>query len=136
MNSARIESIVAEYAANKAEADRLTARNAELAEEMLAAAAFAPGSDTGRLEVAGYKVSVTRRINEKWDQHQLAQAREAFTDGLFFTLFRQKFEPDRRALRSFMHGESDANLKAMLIRACTTSAGKPAIKLEKLEAAQ
>lgn len=136
MNSARIESIVAEYAANKEEADRLTARNAELAEEMLGLAEFAPGSDTGRLTAAGYKVSVTRRINEKWDQHLLSQARETLTDNLFFPLFRQEFKPDRRALRTFMHGGSDARLKALLISACTTSAGKPAVKLEKLEAAQ
>ena len=33
MNTQDVESIVAEYAANKAEADRLTARNAELAEK-------------------------------------------------------------------------------------------------------
>lgn len=136
MNSARIESIFAEYAANKAQADRLTARNAELAEEMQQLATFAPGSDTGRIEACGYKVIVTKRINEKWDQHQLAQAREAFTDDLFFTLFRQEFKPDRRSLKTFMHGASDARLKAMLISACTTSAGKPSIKLEKMEAAQ
>ena len=59
MNTERVESIVLEYAANKAEADRLTARNAELAEAMLAVARFKPGSDTGELEAAGYTVSVT-----------------------------------------------------------------------------
>ena len=42
MNTQDVESIVAEYAANKAEADRLTARNAELAEKMLALATFRP----------------------------------------------------------------------------------------------
>ncbi|WP_308620845.1 hypothetical protein [uncultured Desulfovibrio sp.] len=136
MNSGRIESIVSEYLANKEQADKLTLRNAELAEEMQALAIFAPGSDTGRLEACGYKVSVTKRINEKWDQHQLAQVREVFTDDLFFTLFRQEFKPDRRSLKVFMHGQSDAKLKAMLIRACTTSAGKPSIKLEKMEACQ
>lgn len=125
-----IESVVAEYARNKAEADRLTARNAELADEMLTLAAFRPGSDTGKLETAGYRVSVTRRINEKWDQHKLASAREKFTDNVFFTLFRQKYEPDRRALNVFMHGNSDGSLKALLIDACTTSVGRPSIKLE------
>lgn len=136
MNSARIESIVSEYAANKARADALNLRNAELAEEMQALAVFAEGSDTGKLEACGYKVSVTRRINEKWDQDKLAQAREVFTDALFFTLFRQKFEPDRRSLKVFMHGQNDANLKSLLVGACTTSAGKPSIKLEKMETIQ
>lgn len=135
MNRTRIESIVAEYAANKEKADKLTARNAELAEDMLALAHFAPGADTGRLEAAGFKVSITRRINEKWDQSLLAKAREAFTDGLFFTLFRQKFEPDRKTLKSFMRAKNDQKLKDMLITACTTSQGKPAVKLERLEAA-
>ena len=43
MNTQDVESIVAEYAANKAEADRLTARNAELAEKMLAPCDFQAG---------------------------------------------------------------------------------------------
>lgn len=136
MNSGRIESIVSEYLANKEQADRLTLRNAELAEEMQTLATFAPGSETGRLEACGYRVSVTKRINEKWDQNQLMQVREAFTDVLFFTLFRQEFKPDRRALKVFMHGHNDTKLKVMLMRACTTSAGKPSIRLERLGAAQ
>lgn len=130
MNIEHVESIVAEYARNKAEADRLTARNAELAEKMQTLAKFRPGSNTGKLEAAGYRVSVTRRINEKWDQHKLAAAREKLTDNVFFTLFRQKYEPDRRSLNVFMHGNSDGSLKALLIDACTTSTGKPAVKLE------
>ena len=73
---------------------------------------------------------MTRRINEKWDQHKLAAAREKLTDNVFFTLFRQKYEPDRRSLNVFMHGNSDGSLKALLIDACTTSTGKPAVKLE------
>lgn len=135
MDPTRIESIVQEYANNKAEADRLTARNAELAEDMLALARFAPGADTGRLEAAGFKVSITKRINEKWDQEKLATARQVFTDDLFFSLFRQKFEPDRKALKTFMHAQNDKNLKAMLLSAVTTSRGKPAVKLERLEQA-
>ena len=129
-----IENIVAEYAANKMEADRLTARNAELAEKMLGLASFAPGSDTGKLKAAGYKVSITRHINEKWDQDKLENARKVFTDDVFFMLFRQKYDPDRRALKTFMRGDSDGKLKAMLIDACTTSAGKPGVKLERAEA--
>ena len=135
MNTQDVESIVAEYAANKAEADRLTARNAELAEKMLALATFRPASDTGKIEACGYRVSITRRINEKWDQDTLEAAREIFTDDLFFSLFRKKYEPDRRALKTFMRGESDGKLRAMLIDACATSAGKPSVKLEKLEVA-
>jgi hypothetical protein len=53
-----IDKIVRQYAANKAEADRLTALNAELAEEMLKAAVFKGASDTGHLTAGGYKVAI------------------------------------------------------------------------------
>ena len=133
MNTERVESIVLEYAANKAEADRLTARNAELAEAMLAVARFKPGSDTGELEAAGYTVSVTRRINEKWDQGKLEVARNTMTDDLFFRYFKNRYEPDRRALKSFFQSDSAADLKGLIRDACTASLGKPGVKLERMK---
>ena len=58
-----IDTIVRQYAANKAEVDRLTTINAELAEQMLKAAVFKADSDTGHLTAGGFKVSITKRIN-------------------------------------------------------------------------
>lgn len=133
MNTPSIESMVAEYAANKAEADRLTARNADLADMLLARADFKPGSDTGRLKAAGYKVSITRRINEKWDQQKLEAARRTMTDDLFLRYFKTKYEPDRTALKSFFRSDSSADLKGLIRDACTASAGKPGVKLERME---
>lgn len=128
--NANVESLVAEYATNKAEADRLTARNAEIADALLESATFKPGSDSGHITAAGFKVTVTRRINEKWDQSKLEAARAAMTDTLFFSIFKSKYEPDRRALKIFMAGQHDGTFRRMLLEACTASAGKPGVKLE------
>jgi len=124
-----IDEIVRQYAANKAEADRLTALNAELAEQMLKAAVFKPDSDTGHLTAGGYKVAVTKRINEKWDQDQL-HALHASMGEPFLGIFKQKFEPDRRALRAFFAACEDAVIKKQLRAACTATPGKPSVKLE------
>ncbi|WP_298031813.1 hypothetical protein [uncultured Desulfovibrio sp.] len=124
-----IDSIVKQYAANKAEDDRLTALNAELAEQMLKAAVFKGDSDTGHLTAGGYKVAITRRINEKWDQDQLQALRKRMGES-FLGIFKQKFEPDRKALRGFFAACADESLKKQLRAACTATPGKPGVKLE------
>jgi hypothetical protein len=124
-----IDQIVIQYAANKVEADRLTALNAELAEQMLKAAIFKPDSDTGHLTAGGYKVAITKRINEKWDQNQLEALHEAMGDP-FLSIFKTKFEPDRRALRAFFATSADESIRKKLRAACTATPGKPAVKLE------
>jgi hypothetical protein len=126
-----IDRIVQQYAANKAEADRLTALNAELAEQMLKAAVFKPDSDTGHLTAGGFKVAITKRINEKWDQDQLRALHARMGDS-FLSIFKQKFEPDRRALRAFFATCEDADVKKKLRDACTATPGKPSVKLEAL----
>ena len=126
----KVESLVAEYATNKAEADRLTARNAEIADALLEHATFKPGSESGHLTASGFKVTLTRRINEKWDQAKLESVRAEMTDPLFFSIFKSKYEPDRRALKTFMTGQHDGSFRRMILEACTASAGKPSVKLE------
>lgn len=125
-----VESLVAEYATNKAEADRLTARNAEIADALLEKATFKPGSASGHLTAAGLKVTITPKINEKWDQAKLEKVRAAMTDTLFLSIFKTKYEPDRRALKTFMVGQHDGSFRRMILEACTASAGKPSVKLE------
>ena len=127
--NAHVESLVSEFAENKAQADRLTARNAEIADLLQAEATFRPGSDTGHISTLAYEVSITRRINERWDQGKLEEVRSAMTDDLFFTLFKSKYEPDRRALKTFMTGNHDSKLRCAILNACTASAGRPAVKL-------
>jgi len=124
-----IDQVIRQYAANKAEADRLTALNAELAEQILKAAVFKPDSDTGHLTAGGYNVTITKRINEKWDQDQLQALHKSMGEP-FFGIFKQKFEPDRRALRAFFATCEDADIKRQLRDACTATPGKPAVKLE------
>lgn len=124
-----IDKIVRQYAANKAEADRLTALNADLAEEMLKAAVFKGASDTGHLTAGGYKVAITKRINEKWDQEQLQAIHKRMGES-FLGIFKQKFEPDRKALRVFFAACADESVKKQLRAACTATPGKPAVKLE------
>ena len=129
VQDAHLDDLVAEYAANKAKADTLIARNAHLAAMFETLAAFRPGSDTGRLEAGGFQVLVTRRVNEKWDQEKLEAAAGVLPLPLFHSLFRRKYEPDRGALKAFMRSEADAQLKALVVDAVSASAGKPAIKL-------
>ncbi len=126
-----LDSIVQEYAANKAEIDRLSALNASLAEQMLKAAVFKADCDTGHLKVGGYKVSITRRINEKWDQEQLRALHKRMGKA-FLGIFKQKFEPDRKALRGFFALCPDESIKKQLRSACTATPGKAAVKLEAL----
>ena len=129
MNASTVESLVSEYAENKAQADRLTARNVEIAEMLQTEAEFRPGSDTGHITTMDYEVAVTRRINERWDQDKLQDVRAAMTDDLFFQIFRSKYEPDRKALKVFMQGNHDSKLRCAILGACTASAGRPSIKL-------
>jgi hypothetical protein len=124
-----IDKIVRQYAANKAEADRLTALNADLAEEMLKAAVFKGASDTGHLTAGGYKVAITKRINEKWDQEQLQAIHKRMGES-FLGIFKQKLEPDRKALRVFFAACADESIKKQLRAACTATPGKPSVKLE------
>lgn len=130
MNATSVESMIAEYAANKAQADALKARNDELADELAKVASF--NGNTAKMEGAGYKMTLTRRVNERWDQKQLAGVRNLAGDDLFLTLFRPKYEPQTPSLRAFMHGENDGRIKAAIMAACTTSAGRPTVRLEAL----
>lgn len=130
MNSETVESMIAEYVKNKRLADGLKARNDQLALKLAEAASFQ--DDKALLEGAGVKMTITKRINEKWDQGQLAVLRKTAGDGLFYTLFRNKFEPNTSALRTFMRGNSDSAIKNAIIAACTTSLGRPSIKIEAL----
>ena len=130
MNGEAIESMIAEYAVNKARADELKARNDELAEELAKIACH--DGRAGKVEGAGVRLTITPRINERWDQARLADLRKSAGDDLFLTLFRQKYEPQTTTLRAFMHGDNDGRLKAAIMAACTTSAGRPSVKIETL----
>lgn len=125
-----LQKLIAEYAANKAQMDALKTRNDELAEE-LAKLAIPGDAKTGMLEGAGYKLKIERRINERWDQGKILDLKGRCETALFDSLFRQKYEPNTAALRQYMK-VGDDSVKAAILDAVTTSAGRPSIKLEKI----
>ena len=128
-----LDALVQEYAANKARADELTARNAEIAEALDKLASFKDGCNTGHLVAGGYKLTVSRKFNTKWRQEKLAEARNKLTDELFFKVFSWKYEPrSKKDLDGFLEYASP-EFRAAILEAMETSPGKPAIKLEALQ---
>ena len=65
-----------EYLANKAEIDRNTKRNKEIAEQLDSMAQYREGSMTGYVPIDGYKVTLTHRVNTTWDQKGLDAVRQ------------------------------------------------------------
>ena len=86
-----------EYLANKAEIDRLTKRNKEIAERLDQSAMFKEGAMTGHVAVDGYKVTLTHRVNTTWDQKGLDAVRQLAGDEEFSIAFTYKFEPRSKA---------------------------------------
>ena len=86
-----------EYLANKADIDRLTKRNKEIAEALDAAATYKEGSATGHADVDGYKVTLTRRINTTWNQQGLDFVRQLAGDKEFGVAFTYEFKPRSKA---------------------------------------
>lgn len=128
-----LDDLAREYAANKAKADALTARNAEIAEKLATAARFKDGSNTGHLLAGGYKMTVTRKFNTKWLPEKLEIARRELTDELFFKVFAWKYEPrSKKELDGFLEYASP-EFRAAILAAMETSPGRPAIKLEAVQ---
>ena len=128
-----LNNLVAEYATNKAEADRLTARNAEIADQLLPCASFKDGSDTGHLVADGYKVTITRRANTKWLKDKLEEARSKMSDALFFKVFAWEYKPrSKKDLDGFL-AHADPEFRRLVLTAMETSPGKPGVKVEALQ---
>ena len=128
--NAQIGKLVREWACNKKEADALTARNAEIADELVKAAAFDDGSNTGHLLAGGFKVTVTRRFNTRWVTEKLENARKVLTDELFFRVFKWKYEPhSKKDLDAFLEYAAP-EFRAAILAAMETSPGRPGVKLE------
>ena len=128
-----LDVLVKEYATNKAEADRLTARNAEIAEQLLQDASFKNGSDTGHLVTGGYKVTVTRRVNTKWLKDKLEEARSKMSDTVFFRVFAWEYKPrSKKDLDGFL-AHADPEFRRLILTAMETSPGKPGVKVEALQ---
>ena len=128
-----LDALVLEYAANKARADELTARNAEIAEELEKVAAFGDGSNTGHLTAGGHKVVVTRRFNTRWVTEKLEAARAKMTDELFFKVFGWRYEPrSKKELDGFLKFAAP-DFRAVILAAMETSPGKPSVKLEAMQ---
>lgn len=128
-----LDALTREHAANKLEADRLTARNAEIAELLSAAATFKDGNNTGHLTAGGFRVTVTRKVNTRWDADKLETARRKLTDELFFKIFKWKYEPrSKKDLDAFLNLAS-SEFRSSILAAMETSPAKPGVKLEALQ---
>ena len=128
-----LDALVLEYADNKARADELAARNAEIAEALEKAARFRDGSNTGHLTAGGQQVTVTRRFNTRWVAERLEIARAALTDELFFKVFAWKYEPrSKKDLDAFLKYAAP-EFRAVVLAAMETSPGRAAIKMEALQ---
>lgn len=125
-----LDQLAHEYAKNKAEADRLTQRNREIAGQFLNAATFKPGSATGRLEAGGLEFEITKTINEKWDQSQLNAVRSTITDAAFLPLFRFEWKPKGRELKTFLALPGSNEIKAAILSARTLTPGAPSVKIK------
>jgi hypothetical protein len=126
------EALAREYFANKAEADRLTARNREIATRFESMARFKDGSATGHVEADGFKISVSRKVSIKWDQERLAETRRALTDEIFFKIFNWEFKPkSKKDVDAFLNLAS-ADFRAPLLAAMTTSPAATQIKIEEV----
>lgn len=129
----QVDVLAREYVANKAEADRLTARNAEIAAALERAASFKDGSNTGHLVAGGYKWTITRKVNTRWAAEKLEAARAKLTDELFFKIFKWKYEPrGKKDLDVFLKTTSE-DFRAAVLAAMETSPGKPGVDMEALQ---
>jgi len=126
-----IQNLCAEFLENKAEADRLTARNREIANQLEKQAEFKDGSNTGRLCAPGYKATFTRRVTTKWDQDELESVvRPLLTDDIFRLVFRYRFEPhSKKTLDAFLENASPG-FRTAILKAMTTTPGQVGLKVE------
>lgn len=125
-----LDQLANEYAKNKAEADRLTKRNREIAAQFLSVATFKPGSSTGRLTAGGLAFEITKTINETWNQPQLNAVRSEITDEAFLPLFRFKWEPKGKELKAFLALPGSNEIKAAILSARTITPGSPSVKFK------
>lgn len=125
-----LDQLATEYAKNKAEADRLTQRNREIALQFANVATFKPGSATGRLNAGGMDFEITKTINEKWDQERLNAVRSEITDAAFLPLFRFKWEPKGKEMKTFLALPGSNEIKAAILSARTLTPGAPSVKIK------
>ena len=128
-----LDALATEYAENKAEADRLTQRNYEIAEVMEARARFKEGSSTGHLSAGGFKITLTKKVNEKWSQPALEVTRKELGDEWFFKIFKWKYEPQsKKDLDAFL-SMADASLVKKVLAAREVNPGRTSVKIEAVQ---
>lgn len=102
-----IEVLVKEHYSIKSQIDELKARLSDIAEQIAKQAVFPEGKNTANASFGGVKVKVQRKETYTWDQAKLNTARFALGDEKFLSLFRYKWEANKRALDGFMANASE-----------------------------
>ena len=96
-------------------------------------AVFPEGKNTAHLTGGGYTATVQRKINVKWDQARLAEARARMVDARFFDVFTWEFKPtSAKKLDGFLDFAPEEE-RALVQAARTLSPGAPQVSYELLE---
>ena len=125
-----LDALATEYAENKAQADRLTQRNYDIAEVLEAHARFKEGSSTGHLSAGGFKITLTKKVNEKWNHPALETVRTALGDKMFFKIFKWEYKPtSKKDLDAFLL-MGDPALVQNVLSAREVNPGRTSVKIE------
>ena len=128
-----LNALATEYADNKAQSDRITQRNYEIAELLEAHAKFKEGSSTGHLSAGGLKLTFSKKVNEKWSQPALELARKAFGDEWFFKVFKWEYKPQsKKDLDAFL-SMGDKSLVQNILAAREVSPARTSVKIEAVQ---
>ena len=122
-----------EFLTNKAEIERITARNKEITAELEKAATFKDGSSTGHIPIDGFKVTLTRRINTSWDQKGLETVRQLAGDKEFSLAFTYEFKPRSKADLDVYLRMAPKEVQEAIAKAKTDKPGAMGIEIKAVE---
>ncbi len=128
-----MKNLCIEYLANKAEMDRLSARNKDITAELEKVATFKEGSSTGHAPIDGFKVTLTRRINTSWDQKGLEAVRQLAGDKDFSIAFTYEFKPKSKADLDVYLRMAPKEVQEAIAKAKTDKPGSMGVEIKVVE---
>lgn len=115
---------------------RISAMTDELRDinmSLQANAVFPEGKNTAHLTGGGYTATVQRKVNIKWDQTKLSEARARMGDDKFFSVFTWEFKPvSAKKLDGFLEFAPEEE-RFLVQTARTVSPGAPQVQYESIE---
>jgi hypothetical protein len=125
--------LVADYIRLTDEIALLQARKALIATDLTSLAAFAPGSKTGKIYLAGYEdISVSTGETVSWDQDVLQkQVRPGLGEPTFWDLFTFEVKPVKSQKFKALLTKLDPLNQALVLSARSAKPKTPTIKITK-----